>query len=327
MFRKIRSFPGGCYRLWAAAFILWGAGSAFAEPDSYPYRAVTTVGMISDVVRNVVGDKAEVQGLIGEGIDPHLYKPTRNDLVALSRADIVFYNGLMLEGKMADVLVRIARKGKPVYAVTDTILEERDYVLTDEEQHFDPHVWMDVRGWMMATEVIAQALSEFDPRNAEYYASNAEAYLEELEALDSYASEVISSIPENQRVLITAHDAFNYMGRAYGLEVLGIQGISTESEAGVRDIEGLLDYIVQNEIPAVFVETSVSDKNVRALVEGAAAKGHTLVIGGELFSDAMGPGGSYEGTYIGMIDHNATTIAEALGGEVPAGGWKGKLSP
>ncbi len=305
---------------------LGGLSVLSASPDSYPFKAVTTVGMITDLVRNIAGDKAEVVGLIGEGIDPHLYKPTRNDVVALSRADIVFYNGLMLEGKMADVLVRIARKGKPVYAVTDTILEEGQYVITDDSQHYDPHVWMDVGGWMMAAEVVADALADFDPANADYYRDNAAAYIGELERLDAYVTEIIDTIPQGQRVLVTAHDAFNYMGRAYGLEVRGIQGISTESEAGVKDIEALLDFIVRNGIPAVFVESSVSDKNIRALVEGAEARGHSLVIGGELFSDAMGPGGTYEGTYIGMIDHNATAITVALGGEAPADGLNGKLS-
>lgn len=312
--------------LCAALGLLLALGGVLrAQPEDYPYKAVTTVGMITDVVRNVAGDKAEVEGLIGEGIDPHLYKPTRNDVVALSRADIIFYNGLMLEGKMADVLVRLARQGKPVHAVTDTILERGDYVMTDAEQHYDPHVWMDVDGWIMATEVVADALAGFDPDNAAFYAANAADYIGRLEALDAYAEEAFASIPEDRRVLVTAHDAFAYMGRAYGLEVRGIQGISTESEAGVKDIENLIDYLVANGIPAVFVETSVSDKNVRALVEGAAARGHDLAIGGELFSDAMGPGGSYEGTYIGMIDHNVTTIANALGGEVPPGGLNGKL--
>ncbi|WP_309386788.1 metal ABC transporter solute-binding protein, Zn/Mn family [Cerasicoccus frondis] len=314
--------------LFACAVIgaLLTALPASAAPKQYPYKVVTTVGMITDVVRNVAGDKAEVEGLIGEGIDPHLYKPTRNDLIALKRADVVFYNGLMLEGKMSDVLTKLARRGQPVYAVTEDIAESDGYVLSDESEHYDPHVWMDVQGWIAATKVIAKGLSEYDPANAAYYAKNATAYIAKLEQLDAYAREALASIPENQRYLVTAHDAFNYLGRAYGIEVKGIQGLSTESEAGVRDIELLVDFLVQNQIPAVFVETSVSDKNVRALVEGAAAKGHTLKIGGSLYSDAMGPAGTYEGTYIGMIDHNSTIIANALGGEAPTKGLNGKLS-
>ena len=297
-----------------------------SESRSYPYKAVATVGMIADVVRNVAGDKAAVDGLIGEGVDPHLYKPTRSDVVALNGADVVFYNGLMLEGKMADVLVRAARGGRSVYAVTEAILEQGDYVLTDESEHYDPHVWMDVKGWIRATHVITQSLGEFDPINKEFYLTNGANYAKELKRLDEYALKAIGSIQEEQRVLVTAHDAFNYMGRAYGLEVRGIQGLSTESEAGVKDIEALVSFLVEHSIPAVFVETSVADKNVRALVEGAEARGHDLTIGGTLFSDAMGTAGSYEGTYVGMIDHNITTIVRALGGEAPEGGMNGRLS-
>ncbi len=295
-------------------------------PSSYPYQTTATVGMIADIVRNVAGEKANVAGIVGEGVDPHVYKPTRADVVALSESDIVFYNGLMLEGKMGDVLVRVARKGKPVHAVTEVILESGDYVMSDEDEHYDPHVWMDVQGWIKATDVVAAALADYDAENAAYYKTNAENYKKELAKLDDYAKKVIASIPENQRVLVTAHDAFNYLGRAYGLKVMGIQGISTESEAGVRRIEELVSYLTDNNIPAVFVESSVSDKNVKALVEGAKAKGHSLRIGGELFSDAMGGSGTYEGTYIGMIDHNVTVIARALGGEAPEKGLNGKLS-
>jgi len=301
--------------------------ATFATPvAAAPYKAAATVGMIADIVREVAGDHAAVEGIIGEGVDPHLYKPTRQDVVTLSQADIVFYNGLMLEGKMGDVLVRVARKGKPVYAVTEEILDQGDYVLTDASQHYDPHVWMDVQGWIRAVDVVAKGLSEFDPENKDFYLANAEVYREKLEQLDNYARTVIASIPENQRVLVTAHDAFNYLGRAYGLDVRGIQGLSTESEAGVRDIEKLIDFLVERNIPAVFVETSVADKNVRALVEGAKARGHSVKIGGALFSDAMGAPQTYEGTYIGMIDHNVTTIVRALGGKAPEGGMQGRLS-
>lgn len=292
----------------------------------YPYTAVATVGMIADIVQEVAGEKARVNGLIGEGVDPHLYKPTRGDVVALNEADVVFYNGLMLEGKMADVLVRAARGGRSVYAVTEAILDQGDYVMTDEAEHYDPHVWMDVQGWIRASQVVAESLGEFDPANQEYYLARAGEYVKQLRALDEYAKTAVASIPESQRVLVTAHDAFSYMGRAYGLEVRGIQGLSTESEAGVKDIEELVSFLVDQSIPAVFVETSVADKNVRALVEGAKARRHELSIGGALFSDAMGPSESYEGTYIGMIDHNITTIVRALGGEVPEKGMNGKLT-
>ncbi|HRQ88520.1 MAG TPA: zinc ABC transporter substrate-binding protein [Bacteroidia bacterium] len=291
-----------------------------------PYRAAATVGMIADIVREVAGPRAKVEGIIGSGVDPHLYKPTTKDIKALQAADIVFYNGLMLEGKMGDVLVRVARGGKPVYAVTEEILDQGDYVLSDDKEHYDPHVWMDVQGWIRAVEVVAKGLSAFDPDGKADYEANATRYKAELERLDDYAKKAIASIPEERRVLVTAHDAFGYMARAYGLDVRGIQGISTESEAGVKDIENLVAFLVERKIPAIFVESSVSDKNVRALAEGAKAKGHAVAVGGELFSDAMGPAGTYEGTYIGMIDHNITTIARALGGEAPEKGLNGKLS-
>ena len=302
-------------------FLLGCAG----EPDvSYdtdgsaePYKIVCTVGMITDIVGNLAGEYAEVEGIIGEGIDPHLYKPTRGDVIKLSQADVVFYNGLLLEGKMTDVLVGVASKGKPVKAVTEAILKETDYLLEkdDGSAYTDPHVWMDVSGWLRAIPVVAETLAIYNPENAEAYHSKAASYAEQLEALDAYAKEAMSTIPESQRVLVTAHDAFQYLGRAYGIEVRGIQGMSTESEAGVRDLEDLVDFIVQRQIPAVFVESSVADKNVLALVEGARARGHDVIIGGSLFSDAMGQAGTYEGTYIGMIDSNVTTITNALGGK------------
>jgi len=301
------------------------AGCRAEQPQSGKDRNVATVGMIADVVRQIAGDKTEVEGLIGEGVDPHLYKPTASDVKKIQAADIVFYNGLMLEGKMGDVLVRVASSGKPVHAVTEKILESRDYVISDEQDHHDPHVWMDVSGWMKASPVIGAALAALDQPNADFYQKNTETYLGELQKLDDYARKSIATIPDGQRVLVTAHDAFNYLGRAYNLEVRGIQGLSTESEAGLKDISELVDFLVERKIPAVFVESSVSQKNIKALIEGARSKGHEVKIGGELYSDAMGPTGSYEGTYIGMIDHNVTTITRALGGEAPEKGLNGKL--
>ena len=300
--------------------------SASRKPLSYPYPAVATVGMIADVVRHVAGNHAKLKGLIGEGVDPHLYKPTRNDVLAILQAEIVFYNGLKLEGKMADILAQADQEGRTVCAVSAAILKREDYVVIDESNRHDPHLWMDVRGWMRATQVVAKTLREFDPPNAAAYRKNADSYLKTLRQLDDYARKTIASIPPPQRVLVTAHDAFRYLGRAYGLEVRGIQGLSTESEAGVKDIETLVSFLVSRKIPAIFVETSVSEKNVRALVEGARAQGHEVKIGGALFSDAMGKRGSYEGTYVGMIDHNVTTIVRALGGKAPEQGMNGKLS-
>jgi len=302
-----------------------GSGGDRSRPH-YPYEVIATTGMVTDIVRQVAGQKASVRGLIASGVDPHLYKPTRNDVAALQQAAIVFHNGLMLEGKLSVVLGRLGHSGKPVYPVT-ALLNPTDLLSAPGQiGHADPHVWMDVMAWSRAVEAVAGRLAEFDPPNAEYYRANAERYQEELRKLHQYVREVISSIPERQRILITAHDAFGYFGRAYGIRVEGIQGLSTESEAGLQDINRLVDLIVENRVRAVFVETSLADRNVRALIEGAAARGQPVKIGGSLYSDAMGPTGSYEGTYIGMMDHNATVIARALGGHTPEGGLHGKLN-
>jgi manganese/zinc/iron transport system substrate-binding protein len=292
----------------------------------YPYKAGSTIGMVADIVAQVAGDKAKVTNIIGEGVDPHLYKPTRNDILSLMRSDIIFYCGLMLEGKMADALIKVATRGKPVFAVTE-LLDEK-FLLEPKEfaGHFDPHVWMDVRGWMKGVDVVAKTLSEWDPKNAAAYKANAASYNAKLKGLDEYVARAISTIPKRSRVLVTAHDAFNYFGRAYEIDVVGIQGISTASQAGLQDLNRIVDLLVKRDIKAVFVESSVSEKNVRALVEGAKSKGHHVFIGGKLFSDAMGRPGTYEGTYFGMLDHNATTVARALGGKAPVKGMNGKLT-
>ena len=321
---------------WAVAALLVGCGGGSsaageaadaARADEGAIVIVATTGMVADTVRNVAGERAEVIGLMGPGVDPHLYQPTRSDVRRLMSADLVFYNGLLLEGKMTDSLIRAGSSGETkVFALTQ-LLDEASLLEPESfEGHFDPHVWMDPAAWSKAVEVVRDALIEHEPGGEEAYRSSAAAYLDDLAELDDYALRVLSSVPEQQRVLVTAHDAFNYFGRRYGYEVVGVQGISTESEAGVRDIERLVDLLVDRQIGAVFVESTVSERNIEALISGAAARGHTVAIGGELFSDAMGDEGTYEGTYIGMIDHNATTIARALGGEAPAGGLHGELS-
>lgn len=302
------------------------AGSKDSDSDSTSAcTIVTTTGMVGDIVKNVAGEHGTVTNLIGEGVDPHLYRATRSDVIKLQRADMIFYNGLMLEGKMSDTLVKMASK-RPVIAVTERI--EQDFLLEPEDApgHHDPHVWMDVQAWIQAVLVVRDALVDFAPSHAEDFTNNAANYTAWLKELDEYVTKILATIPEQQRVLVTAHDAFNYFGRRYGLTVRGIQGLSTESEAGLQDISNLIGYIMDNKVPAIFVETSVADKNVRALIEGVQARGGSLSIGGTLFSDAMGEPGTYEGTYIGMLDHNATTVARALGGEAPVGGMNGKLS-
>jgi manganese/zinc/iron transport system substrate-binding protein len=312
---------------WCLLLLILCIGCQKNAPEklaSGKHNIVATTGMVADIVRNVAGDKAEVVGIIGEGVDPHLYKPTRADVARLTEAEVIFYSGLLLEGKMSDVFKNLA-EGKPVHAVTSQI--DQTFLLEPPEfqGHPDPHLWMDVQGWSKAVETVQAALSDYDPANKQVYEQNAKAYLEQLQVLDQYAKDSFSTIPESTRVMVTAHDAFNYLGRAYNLEVIGIQGISTESEAGLGDLNKLVDMIVERQIGAVFVETSVADKNVKALIEGAKARGFTVKIGGELFSDAMGPAGTYEGTYIGMIDHNVTTIVRALGGKAPEKGMNGKL--
>jgi manganese/zinc/iron transport system substrate-binding protein len=309
------------------------ARAAAATPTAAtPYTVVTTTAMIADIVRNVTATdpqpRAHVESLMGPGVDPHLYRPTRSDINKLLKADVVFYNGLNLEGKMGDTLVRVARSGKLVHAVTELIqLKEPEYLLEPPgfAGHYDPHVWMDPQGWIKATRAVVEALSEFDPASAALYRANGERYVSQLGTLDQYARRAIASIPYERRVLITAHDAFNYFARAYDIEVEGIQGISTESEAGLKRIEQLVDLLVKRNVTAVFAETSVSEKNIKALIEGAEAQGHRVEIGGALFSDAMGRAGTYEGTYLGMIDHNVTCIVRALGGDAPPQGFNGKL--
>lgn len=314
--------------LLAAALAVLGTapGCAVAEkPLEFPYRAVVTTAMVKDIVEQVAGERAQVIALMGEGVDPHLYKPTRDDVQKLLSAHVIFYSGLMLEGRMGETFNRVSKRGIPVFAVTELIDRRSLLASEDGSGHTDPHVWMDVAAWSQAVEAAARALSRFDPAHTAY-GENAARYRSVLAELDDYARRTIASIPREQRVLITAHDAFGYFGRAYGIEVVGIQGISTESEAGVQDINRLVDRIVQQRIPAIFVETSVSDKNVRAIIEGAARRGWTVRIGGTLFSDAMGAPGTYEGTYVGMIDHNVTVIARALGGTAPERGLRGNLS-
>lgn len=299
-------------------------GRTGGPPERYPYNVVATVGMVTDIVANVAGDKAGVRGLIGSGVDPHLYYPTRNDVIALQDADVVFYAGLMLEGKLAATLEKIGRV-KPVFAVTEKI--DRTYLLTppDMEGHPDPHVWMDPLAWAKCVEAVAEALAGWDPANAEFYRANAGEYVEQCRELHEYGRRAIATIPESSRVLVTSHDAFNYFGRAFGLQVMGVQGISTDSEAGLQDINRLVDVIVAKDVQAVFVESSVPARNIQALVDGARSRGKRVTIGGELFSDAMGQPRTYEGTYIGMLDHNITTVTRALGGTAPAGGMQDKL--
>lgn len=276
---------------------------------AYPIRAVATTGMVADIVHNIGGGHVAVTALMGEGVDPHLYKASPADVAQLGKADIVFYSGLHLEGKLAELLERMGRR-KPTIGVAERIAPEK--VLTDVHGAKDPHVWFDVSLWQDAAAAATAALAEFDPPHAADYYSRARDYGRRLAELDRYAAEQLATVPQEQRVLVTAHDAFRYFGRAYDVEVRGIQGISTDSEAGVRQVKELVDFLVARKIKAVFVETSVSDQNIRSLLEGCSVRGHEVVIGGSLFSDAMGKEGTPEGTYEGMVRHNVDTIVHAL---------------
>lgn len=289
-------------------------------------QIVCTTAMVADIVRQVVGDRYEVDGLMGEGVDPHLYKPTTSDTAQLSEAVVIFYSGLMLEGPMQHPLESLAKGGKPVFAVTADIPEDKLRTPPEFEGHPDPHVWMDVALWSLAVDTVAARMSDIDAEHADTYRANADAYQEQLMQLDEYARQAISTIPQSRRYLVTAHDAFSYFSRAYGIPVESVQGITTESDPGVDDIVRLVDLLVSKKIPALFVESSVNEDNLVAVMEGAQQKGWTVRTGGTLYSDAMGTGGTYEGTYIGMIDHNVTTVTRALGGEAPPAGLNGKLS-
>jgi len=274
-------------------------------------HVTATIGMIADVAKEIGSPHVSVIGLMGPGVDPHLYKATSSDLRKLRGADVILYNGLHLEGRMADVLVKLARR-VPTVQVTETIPESLLREPPEFAGQYDPHVWFDVSMWRYAAESIRDTFVEMDAAHAKDYRANAEAYLAKMDALHAYAQEQIATIPESSRVLVTAHDAFGYFGRAYGIEVKGIQGVSTASEYGLQDLSRLVDVLVDRKIKAVFVESSVSSKSIEALVRGAKSKGHKVVIGGELFSDAMGQAGTEEGTYLGMVRHNVDTIVKAL---------------
>jgi manganese/zinc/iron transport system substrate-binding protein len=298
---------------------------ARATDRTDPISVACTVGMVADLVREVGGEQVVIKQLMGSGVDPHLYKATRDDVQTLQASEMIFYSGLLLEGKMSDTFVKVSRS-KPVFAVTELIDQTQLLEPDDFGGHVDPHVWMDVSAWSRCTETIRDALSEYDPKHSKLYAERCQNYQKQLEALHAYGKQAIATIPSESRVLITSHDAFNYLGRAYGLEVIGVQGISTESEAGLQQINALVDLLVNKNVKAVFVESSVSAKSIQSLIDGAKSRKHDVSIGGELFSDAMGATGTYEGTYVGMLDHNFTLIARALGGQAPELGLNGRLS-
>ncbi len=281
------------------------------NPSDRPIRVVATTGMVGDLVRNIGGERVSVETLMGPGVDPHLYKASAGDVIRLQEADIIFYNGLHLEAAMGDVLERMQGRVRAV-AVTAGIPREALLPSEEYENLYDPHVWFDVTLWKQAAEYVRDALIDLDPSGAPIYRANADAYLRQLDELHAYALEQSATIPAERRVLITAHDAFRYFGRAYGFEVRGLQGISTATEAGAADVQSLAEFIVARRIPAIFVETSVPQRAIEAVQAAVRARGFEVTIGGELFSDALGSPDAPEGTYIGMVRHNVDTIVNAL---------------
>lgn len=272
-------------------------------------RVVTTIAQIAEPLSVIGGDRVIVESLMGPGVDPHLYKATQGDIQKLENSDIVFYSGLHLEGNMTQIFEQIG-KSKPVAAIGESIPKEK--LLTDETGQTDPHVWFDIDLWMHALGTATEELKAFSPADAEYFEANKKKYFAELEALKQESKEKMAQIPAEKRVLVTAHDAFGYFGRMYEMEVVGLQGLSTEDEIGISDIQSTIDLLLARQIPAVFVESSINQNSINAVIEGAASAGLEVKLGGELFSDAMGEAGTPEGTYIGMYRHNVKTIYQAL---------------
>lgn len=275
-------------------------------------RVVATTTLVADLARHVAGEQARVESLMGAGVDPHLYKPTASDVLRLQRADVIFYNGLLLEGRMTEVLENLSRAKRHVHAVTSGI--PHDLLITSAKYsgHPDPHVWFDVTLWQHCIGVVESGLIAADPGNAAHYHARAAALRERYAALHAWAKEKVAEIPDARRVLVTSHDAYNYFGRAYGFTVVGLQGISTATEAGLADVARLADYIRERGLKAIFVESSVAHATIERVARDSGVR-----IGGELFSDALGTPGHIEhghdlGTYEGMVRHNLTTIVEAL---------------
>jgi manganese/zinc/iron transport system substrate-binding protein len=284
---------------------------AHSRDSGEKIKVVATTGMIGDAVKEIAGSHAQVVTLMGPGVDPHLYKATHGDLERLTEADIIFYNGLHLEGKMGEVFEKLSRL-KPVIAVADGIAEKQLRKVPGFQGAFDPHIWFNVKLWKEAVKNVSVQLQKYDSSHAGEYLKRTEKYVQRLDSLDNAVRVTLSEIPEMQRVLITAHDAFGYFGDAYNIEVRGLQGISTISEFGLRDVTELVDFIITRKVKAIFVETSVSQKSIEAVVEGCRDKNWDVKIGGSLFSDAMGNAGTREGTYIGMVSANVRTIVDSL---------------
>ena len=293
------------------ALIATACSAPEQEASNGRIKIVATTGMVADLARNIGGDRVEVIGLMGPGVDPHYYKASQGDLARITDADIVLFNGLFLEGKMEDIFAKMARS-KKVVAVAGGVDEKNLRRPPEFLGHFDPHIWFDVSLWAQTVGVAVASLSELDPEGAEVYRRNGEQYRARLDALHQWVIEQVGQISEQQRVLITAHDAFGYFGLAYGFEVVGLQGISTVAEYGVNDVTQLVDRIVERQVKAIFVESSVPVRSIEAVRQGCLNRGFEVVIGGTLYSDAMGGAGSGADSYVGMVESNVNTIVGAL---------------
>ncbi len=292
------------------AVILAGCAASSDLADNGKLKVVVTTTIIADVTREIAGDLVDVEALMGPGVDPHLYKASAGDVKRMSDADMVVYNGLHLEGRMGEVFANM--KDKIIFAANENLDESKLLESSDGSGYFDPHVWFDVKIWKGATERIAEGLKELDPENIDIYQANLEGYLAELDDLDKYVIDRTEELAPDKRILVTAHDAFQYFGNQYGFEVRGLQGISTDAEAGTSDVRKLADFIVDKEIKAIFVESSVPRKNIEALQEAVKAKGFDVEIGGELYSDSTGDVGTDAESYIGTVTSNIDTIVDAL---------------
>ena len=288
-----------------------GGEDASAAGGDQPLRIVATTSIVADTASRIAGEHAKIEALMGPGVDPHLYKASESDVRRLAEADLILYNGLHLEGKMGDILTKMARS-RPVVAVSEDIPPNLLREPPEFAGQYDPHVWFDVSMWKETLGPIARELAKLDPAHAQEYEANAAAYARELDELDAWVKQQTASIPPDQRTLVTAHDAFGYFGRRYGLEVVGIQGISTLSEAGLNDMDRVVQFIVDKGVKAIFVESSVPRRSIEAVQAGVEARGRQVAIGGQLHSDSLGAAGAPEGTYVGMVRANTNTIVNAL---------------
>lgn len=280
--------------------------------DNGKLNVVTTTTMITDLVKNVGGDSINVQGLMGSGVDPHLYKASEGDVSKLSNADIIFYGGLHLEGKLVEVFEKMQRQNIKTVAISDA-LDQKTLISSEYfAGNYDPHIWFDIGYWKTITEYVTKILAEADPKNKETFETNGKLYIKKLDTLESEIKSIIETLPKEKRILVTAHDAFSYFGRAYDFQVVGLQGISTATEAGVQDVQKLAAFIIEKEIKAIFIESSVPRRTIEALQAAVNSKNHQVAIGGTLYSDALGNSGTEEGTYIGMFKYNVNTIVNAL---------------